>query len=60
MRWLIFFGMAVLFEAFKIILAKNGFRIAGAIPTFVFLAMEFYVCNLVAKKSYFKREMNKL
>ena len=41
-------------------LAKNGFRIAGAIPTFVFLALEFYVCNLVAKKSYFKMEMNKL
>ena len=60
MRGLIFFCMLVLFEAIKIFLSKNGFRIAGAIPTFVFLIMELYVCNLVAKKSYLKMEMNKL
>ena len=42
MRVLIFFGMLFLFEAFKLFLGKNGFRIGGFLPTFVFIGAELY------------------
>ena len=60
MRVLIFFGMLFLFEAFKLFLGKNGFRIGGFLPTFVFIGAELYVSDLVAKNVSRKMEMKKL